>query len=117
MLVYLALVELEPFIQKGTNMIPDVQMSGSEVARHLNITRQTVSTTTKRAVEKMYYRVLELRLADNPFDAMMVLMSMCNVTDGPMEDVSKFLDLFPDDIRLAVQKHSPKKKESCINIP
>ena len=85
------------------------QMSGSEIARHLGITRQTVSATTKRALGKMFRTVQEMDLADNAFEAMLVLMSMCNISDGSMEDVMGFLSLFPTDIRNEVIKDSPKK--------
>lgn len=84
-------------------------MSGSEIARLLGITRQTVSATTKRALTKMYHYILDKKFAENPFDAMLALMSMCNVADGNLEDVTGFLSLFPSDIQEAVRKHSPKK--------
>ena len=87
------------------------QMSGSEISRHLGITRQTVSATTKRALGKMFYTVQEMDLADDSFEAMLVLMSMCNVSDGSMEDVMGFLSLFPSNIRNEVIKASPKSKK------
>ena len=86
-------------------------MSGSEISRHLGITRQTVSATTKRALGKMFYTVQEMDLADDSFEAMLVLMSMCNVSDGSMEDVMGFLSLFPSNIRNEVIKASPKSKK------
>lgn len=84
-------------------------MSGSEVARHLSITRQTVSTTTKRALGKMYDRVREMGLAEDPFDIMLVLMSMCQVDDGVADDVKAFLNLFPDKIQNEVMKDAEEK--------
>ena len=92
-------------------MIADKPMSGSEIARLLGITRQTVSATTKRALVKMYHTVQQKGLADNGFDAMLVLMSMCHVADGSMEDVFSFLSLFPKDIRDAVTESSPKSRK------
>lgn len=92
-------------------MIAEKPMSGSEIARLLGITRQTVSATTKRALVKMYNIVQQKGLADNPFDAMLVLMSMCNVHDGSLEDVTGFLALFPANIRADVTNSSPKKKK------
>jgi transcriptional regulator len=86
-------------------------LSGSDIARELGITRQTVSATTKRALGKMFYVVQEMKLADDAFEAMLVLMSMCNVADGSMEDVFGFLSLFPKDIREQVQKACPKKSK------
>jgi len=84
------------------------QMSGSEIARELGITRQTVSATTKRALGKMFREVQDLGLADDAFEAMLALMSMCNVSDGSMEDVMGFLSLFPSEIRNEVIKASGK---------
>ena len=91
-------------------MISEKPMSGSEIARLLGITRQTVSATTKRALTKMFYIVQQKQLADDPFEAMLVLMSMCHISDGSMEDVFSFLSLFPQEIRDAVTESSPKKK-------
>ncbi len=82
-------------------------MSGSEIARQLGITRQTVSATTKRALGKMYKSVKASDMVDNPFDAMVVLMSMCNISDGAIEDVSSFLSLFPEKIQTEVKGSIP----------
>lgn len=84
--------------------------SGSEVARDLNITRQTVSATTKRALGKMYSTVLKKGLADNPFDAMLVLMAMCNISNGVTEDVAYFLNLFPKEIQKEVKEFKTTSK-------
>ncbi len=84
-------------------------MSGSDVARLLGITRQTVSATTKRGLTKMYNYIISNRIAENPFEAMLILMSMCNVSDGSMEDVMGFLALFSNEVQADVKKHSPRK--------
>ena len=84
-------------------------MSGSEVSRFLGITRQTVSATTKRALGKMYYIVQEKGIADNPFDAMLALMAMCNISDGVVDDVQSFITLFPSKIQDEVKASSPTK--------
>lgn len=85
------------------------QMSGSEVARHLGITRQTVSATTKRALGKMYTSVRELGLADTPFEAMIVLMTMCNISEGVVDDVDSFITLFSSKIQDDVKSSAPSK--------
>lgn len=87
----------------------ETPMTGSEIARELDITRQTVSATTKRALGKMFKIVQDKGFADDPFDAMLVLMAMCNITDGNLEDVQYFISLFPTNIQELVKKHSPKK--------
>ena len=92
-------------------MAKTIQFSGSEIARELGITRQTVSATTKRALGKMFRTVQEKDLADDPFEAMLVLMSMCNVSDGSMEDVSAFLSLFPPAIQKEVKSASPQNSK------
>jgi len=89
-------------------MKEDKPMSGSDVARILGITRQTVSATTKRALGKMYNTVFEEGLADNPFDAMLVLMSMCHISQGAVEDVESFLALFPEEIQKEIKETAPK---------
>lgn len=74
-------------------------MTGSEVARELNVSRQTVSDATKRGLGKMFKSVMARGIADDPFEAMIVLMEVCNVSTGTMKDVTQFVSLFPKDIQ------------------
>lgn len=74
-------------------------LTGSEVARELGVSRQTVSDATKRGLGKMFKSVMARGLADDAFEAMVVLMEVCNVSTGTRKDVTQFVSLFPKDIQ------------------
>lgn len=79
-------------------------MSGSEIARELGITRQAVSLTLKRAVLKIYTKVIQDKLADNPFEAAIMMQEFFGITND--EDVKQFFELFPKKIQLEISKYA-----------
>jgi DNA-binding transcriptional regulator LsrR (DeoR family) len=79
-------------------------MTGSEIARELDITRQAVSQTLKSGIRKMYNEVLRTKIADTPFDAICALMYGFNLHEASQEEVVDFLFLLPNDIRREVEK-------------
>jgi predicted transcriptional regulator len=72
-------------------------MSGSEIARELNISRQAVSQTLKRGVTKLYEGLQEQGLTDGPTETVVFLQDYLGITDE--EDIQQFFDMFPKNIR------------------
>jgi len=87
-------------------MICEMQkpLNGSEIAKNLGMTRQAVSYSIRKSMKKMYKRVINLGLAEKPFDTILVLMEVLNVGSNSTSDIKEFLKLFDDDILELVKK-------------
>jgi len=72
-------------------------MNGSEIARELGMTRQAVSYSIRKSMKKMYKRVINLGLAEKPFQVILVLMESLNINPN-VEDIKEFVKLFDEDI-------------------
>ncbi len=71
-------------------------MNGSEIARELGMTRQAVSYSIRKSMKKMYRRVINLGLAEKPFQVILVLMESLNINHN-VEDIKEFVKLFDED--------------------
>ena len=71
--------------------------TGSEIARELNISRQAVSQSLKRAIIKTYEGLLVENICDTPTEAIMFMRDWFGVDDD--EDLQQFYDLFPKYIK------------------
>ena len=82
-------------------------MNGEQIAKHIGITRQAVSYSMRKSMDKMYYYVLN-KYADTPTEAVVALMRVLGVEAGTVEDISEFISYFNndimDDIKLDIQK-------------
>lgn len=83
-------------------------MTGSEIARDLNISRQAVSQSLKRAVTKMYTGLMENGITTNPTETIMHMREYFHITDE--EDIIQFIELFPKKIREEVKEHARNYK-------
>lgn len=79
-------------------------MTGSEIARELDITRQAVSQTLKSGIRKLYHEILRQKIADTPFDAICAMMYAFDIHKAPQEEITDFIFLLPNDIRREVEK-------------
>ena len=78
-------------------------MTGSEIARHLGITRQAVSQSLKSAMRKIYFTVMSDPETDSPFDAAMSIMSILGQETCGKQDLEEFFQLFPTDIQREIR--------------
>jgi predicted transcriptional regulator len=79
-------------------------MTGAEIARNMGITRQAVSMTLKIAMEKVYYNVQDLGLAENPVDAVLYMREWFNITNT--EEIRDFFQLFPKPIQEEIRDYA-----------
>lgn len=77
-------------------------MSGSEIARELNITRQAVSQSLKRAVTKVYEGLIEENITETPTETIIFMMDWFGISDE--EDIQQFFEMFPKKIRDEVKE-------------
>ncbi len=83
-------------------------MSGSEIARELGMTRQSVSYSIRKSMKKMYKRVINLGIADTPFQVILVLMDVLNVKSNSVKDIKEFVALFDKDVINSVMEDAKK---------
>ena len=76
-------------------------MTGSEIARELNISRQAVSQSLKRGLTKMYITLRENGITESPTETMVCLQSFFDVKQE--DDVQQFIELFPQKIQREVK--------------
>lgn len=70
-------------------------MTGEEIANFLNIKRQAVSNTLKRAMGKVYHKMKKINKT-KPFDTMVHMAMGFEIPEG---DMKNFYRLFPPKIR------------------
>lgn len=84
-------------------MIQVRPMDGAEIAKELGITRQAVSNILKKSMRKFYNQVKYIDETWGPFERSCAMMRMLNV-DHVEEEIKKFYNLFPMDIRNEIEK-------------
>ncbi len=82
-------------------MLQDIKyeraMSGSEIARTLDISRQAVSQALKRAMTKTYNALMDENITNSPTETVLFMREWFGILDD--EDIAQFLDLFPEEIQ------------------
>lgn len=84
-------------------MIQVRPMDGAEIAKELGITRQAVSNILKKAMRKFYNQAKCVDDTWGPFERSCAMMRMLNV-DHVEEEIKKFYNLFPKDIRDEIEQ-------------
>ena len=82
------------------------EMSGAEIAKEMGITRQAVSNTLKRALEKMY-KGMKKDGNTSPFETAANIAVGLSIGDSG-EDWKKFFNLFPPAIRKEIEEDGKK---------
>jgi predicted DNA-binding protein YlxM (UPF0122 family) len=88
----------------GRNIVTDKPMTGAEIARELNITRQAVSNNLKRAMTKVYQEVSKSEKTWGPFEVATAMSQMFGVDQDSQEELKKFFKLFPPKIRKEIEE-------------
>ena len=82
------------------------QRTGAEIAKELGISRQAVSQALKRALKKVYK---ETRKLDKTWDAFETAVAMSQIFNVDDDDLTKFVRLFPPDIRKEIEEDGKKR--------
>jgi hypothetical protein len=85
-----------------TKIVYVTPMDGEQISKELGITRQAVSQSIKRGMEKCYTAVAEMSQDKSPFQIAGHLMAMFNVNEE--EEIKKFIKLFPLRLRRIIIK-------------
>lgn len=105
---------LERIEEAGTDNIlgnrykQEIPMSGADIAKELGVTRQAVSNTLKRAMEKVFK---EMKKLNKGMDAFEVAVGMAVGWDAAntTAEMQKFFTLFPPKIRKEIEAAAAKR--------
>jgi DNA-binding transcriptional regulator LsrR (DeoR family) len=81
------------------------EMSGSDIAKELGISRQAVSNTLKRAMKKAFVEAKKIE----DWDAFETAVAMSVMFGQGETDLKKFFRLFPPDIRKEIEADAVKR--------
>lgn len=93
-------------------VIYETPLNGAEIAREMDISRQAVSYAIRKSMRKMYQYVLDEKIAETPFSAVLAMMIMLGVNNSDNSDIQQFLKMFDKDIVNKVKEEA----ESTYNI-
>lgn len=80
------------------------QMSGTEIAKELGVTRQAVSSTIKKGLPKFYQATKDNNPGVKPWDIFLLIAQMT----GMREDLNKLLKLMPRNIRTEIENDAKR---------
>ena len=86
----------------------DRPMTGSQISKELGITRQAVSNTLKRALDKAFIEAKKMDSSWDAFDTAVVLSQIFGVEQDSEEELKKFFKLFPPKVRKEIEQDAAK---------
>jgi predicted DNA-binding protein YlxM (UPF0122 family) len=93
--------------------------SGQEIAEELNISRQAVSNSLKRAMRKCYHNIRQLYPTLSPAAASIFFirwLSMVGTVEFDMNEIKKFNRLYPPVIRKEIEEDMKSGRQSFHTI-
>ena len=86
----------------------DRPMTGAEIAKEIGITRQAVSNTLKRAMDKVFIEVKKLEKGMNNFEVAVMMSQIFGVDQDSEEELKKFFKLFKPATRKKIEEDGAK---------
>ena len=103
-------IKEDELTNRSLDMIIETKdMSGAEISRELNISRQAVSQALKRAMSKAYNESKKLDTQWGPFERAVVLSQKFGKNQDSPEELKKFFKLFPPKIRKEIEADAASK--------
>ena len=93
-------------MQLPENMCRERSLSGSEIARELDISRQAVSQLLKKGLTKLYYGISKRGISSSPFETASMIIDFLGIEDPA--DAEEFFDLLPQHIQKEIKDDAPK---------
>jgi len=84
-------------------------MTGAQIAKELNITRQAVSNTLKRSLDKAFVEAKKIDSTWDNFTVAVVLSQIFGVNQDSEEELKKFFKLFPPKVRKMIEQDGAKR--------
>jgi len=86
----------------------DTPMTGAKIAKELGITRQAVSNTLKRALDKAFIEAKKIDKSWDNFGAAVALSQIFGVDQDSEEELKKFFKLFKPATRKMIEQDGAK---------
>jgi len=83
-------------------------MTGSQIAKEVGITRQAVSNTLKRAMDKVFAEVKKLEKGMDNFEVAVMMSQIFGVEQDSEEELKKFFKLFKPATRKKIEEDGAK---------
>ena len=80
------------------------QMSGTDIAKELGVTRQAVSSTIKKGLPKFYQGTKDMNPKMRPWDILLLIAKKTGMREEPV----KLLKLMPKKIRQEIEKDAER---------
>jgi predicted transcriptional regulator len=90
------------------------KMTGEEIAKELGISRQAVSNSLKRIMEKLFIETRKLYRWKSDFEVAVIVLEKLHCFDSEnMNDVKKDFHLFPPKIRKRIEDSAKDFLRKC----
>ena len=83
-------------------------MTGAQIAKEIGITRQAVSNTLKRAMDKVFAEVKKLEKGMNNFEVAVMMSQIFGIDQDSEEELKKFFKLFKPATRKKIEEDGTK---------
>jgi len=83
-------------------------MTGAQISKELGITRQAVSNTLKRALDKAFAETKKIEKGMDNFETAVLLSQIFGVEQDSEEELKKFFKLFKPDTRKKIEEDGAK---------
>lgn len=83
-------------------------MTGAQIAKELGITRQAISNTLKRAMDKVFAETKKLEKGMNNFEVAVMMSQIFGVDQDSEEELKKFFKLFNPATRKKIEQDGAK---------
>ena len=87
-------------------------MTGTEISNDLRITRMAVSQSLKRSLKEIYYKLKKHNRHLDSFEIAVAMSQLLCVSMDCSNEVNKFFNLFPNDIKEEIKYHATKHQSS-----
>ena len=92
------------FLEKNVRNAPYfAPFTGTEIANHLEITRQDASQTLKRALRKVFHYLKKTDSELSDFEIASYMAQLFHVDNKNQKEIKKFFKLFPKDIKRQIK--------------
>lgn len=96
------------------------KMSGEEIAAELGISRQAVSNTLKRGMEKLFIETKKRNRFSNDFEIAIMVLETLDVLEEDVDSIRKDFNLFPpkikNRIKVAAEEYMRSTDDDDVDI-
>lgn len=88
-------------------------MHGTDISKELGVTRMAISQALKRSFRKIYNSLKKTNGYYDPFEIAVVMSQMFRVSIDSENEMTKFFNLFPANIKQEIKEHAKNHVNYC----